>query len=373
MSCKRTIKVAVLCALMVIGTQRTVCSEKTADTAEPAGSEISFHDRIEYAGIAAKDPEINIWGCSPVVGDDGKYHLFAARFGRPFRRTWRSSSHVAHYISDTPQGPFKFVDIIYEGERTQRGQWNYYGICNPCIKKVDGKFVLLFIANSGAGKSSRPANQSIGMMTADSVNGPWSEPKQVLKPSPDPDHWTYQAGTGVSNPAFVKFKGKYYLYFKAASKEGMRYGVAIAEKLEGPYVAQDKPATENEALIEDGTAFVWNDRVYLLTTDNHGNIVKGGGVIWESDDGMKFGNPTLGYTFLTDYVSPEEYKIVYSAYTEKTKTNRGGLARPQVLMENGRPAWLYAPSASCQEDHKYAKCHVFRIMTDEEVKSKKEE
>ena len=361
---------AVLFAVMAI--QGVVYAEKVAGAKESdGGAEISFHERIEYAGIAARDPESNIWGCSPVKGDDGKYHLFGARFGRPFRRTWRYESHIVHFVSDTPQGPFKFIDVVYRGERKQRGQWNYFGIHNPCIKKVDGKYVLLFIGNSGAGNSSRPANQSIGMMTADSVNGPWSEPKQILKPSPDPGHWTYQAGTGVCNPAFVKFQGKYYLYFKAASKDGMRYGVAIADKLEGPYIAQDEPATDNKALIEDGTAFVWNGKVYLLTTDNHGNIIKGGGVLWESSDGLRFGSPTLAYTYLTDYLSKDEFNITYSAYAEKARVGRGGLARPQILVEEGRPAWLYAPSASCEENHKYSKCHVFRILSDESVIEKR--
>lgn len=342
---------------------------------EPSVDEtIEFHERIQYAGIAARDPENHIWGSSPVKCDEGKYHLFSARFRNPFKTAWRSDSHIVHYVSNTPQGPFKLADVVYRGERKRKGQWNYFGIHNPCIKKVDGKYVLFFIANSNKGGHS-PKNQTIGMMIADSPYGPWSEPKQVLTPSPDPKHWTYQAGTGVCNPAFVKMpNGKYHLYFKAAGREtGMRYGVAIADQLEGPYIPTDSPATDNKELIEDGTAFIWNGKVCLITTDNHGNVHRGGGALWQSDDGLKFGPPKIAYFTLGRHVTKEQYPRTHGV---KGKRSKGGkMVRPQILMEDGRPAWLYAPSTECYEGRKYSDCLVFRILTDEQVmerRSKKE-
>ncbi len=347
----------------------------TADDSQTKGGTaardtIEFCDRIQYAGIAVREPEHHVWGCSPVKDDDGKHHLFGARFRNPFKTAWRSDSHVVHYLSDTPQGPFKFVEVVYRGERGKPGQWNYFGIHNPCIKKVDGKYVLFFIANSYKGRSHRPGNQTIGMMIADSPNGPWSEPKQVLTPSPDPEHWTYQAGTDVCNPAFVKMpSGKHHLYFKASGKEsGMRYGVAIAGKLEGPYIHTDSPATENEEMIEDGTAFIWNGEVCLLTTDNHGNVLKGGGAFWRSEDGLKFGPPALGYYRFDKYVSQEQYPRTHGVKGRRIKSY-AKIVRPQILMENGRPAWLYAPSGACEKGRGYSDCHVFRIMTDEEVRN----
>lgn len=330
-------------------------------------AQIEFHERIQYVGIAARHPERHVWGCSPVKCDNGKYHLYGACFVNPFRIGWRTDSYIAHFESDTPQGPFEFDKVVYAGERKQPGEWNHFGICNPCIAKVDGKYALFFIANSNKSGHS-PKNQTIGMMTADSPYGPWSVPKQVLTPSPDPKHWTHDAGTGVCNPAFVRIpNGPYYLYFKAAGKEtGMRYGVAIADKLEGPYVPTDAPVTDNKELIEDATAFIWNGKVCLITTDNHGNVFRGGGAFWESDDGLKFGPPKIAYFRLGTHVTKEQYPRSRGV---KGKPSKGGgkIVRPQILMEDRRPAWLYAPSTECYEGRKYSDCLVFRILTDEEV------
>jgi hypothetical protein len=177
---------------------------------------IAFCDRIQYVGIAVREPEHHVWGCTPVKDDDGKYHLFGARFGNPF---------------------------------------------------------------------------------------------------------------------------------KTAS-----------------------PATGNEELIEDGTAFIWNGKVCLLTTDNHGNVLRGGGAFWQSDDGLKFGPPALGYYHFDKYVSHEQYPRTHGVKGRRIKSY-SKIVRPQILMEDGRPAWLYAPSGSCQKGREYSDCHVFRILTDEELKS----
>jgi len=202
---------------------------------------IPFYERLEYAGVAASDPENHVWGCSPVKCEKGLYHLFGARFKTPFEPGWRTDSHIVRFVSDTPRGPFTMAEVVYRGEPDKPRAWNYFGISNPCIKKVDDKYALFFI---GRPKSMRP--QTIGMMVADTVEGPWSEPVNILRPSEDPKNWTYQSGS-VCNPAFVRFKDKYYLYYKS---KNARYGVAVADRLEGPYVHHPTPITKTDKTIE---------------------------------------------------------------------------------------------------------------------------
>ena len=309
----------------------------------PANEEVpSFADNIKFVGIAVTREKCHIWGCSPVVGDDGKVHLFGACWDGQFNLGWRTNSRIVHYVADKPQGPFKFVEVVYKGEHKEKGQWNYAGICNPCIKKVDDKYVLLFIANSHLKFHPRkvdepsPENHSIGMMIADSVNGPWSEPKQVLAPSKR-KHWTRNSGNGVCNPAFVKFKGKYMIYYKS---NGAKYGVAIADKLEGPYIHHPEPVTKNKTVIEDGYAFVWNGKVNLVTTDNKGIIARKGGLLWQSDDGVTFSQPVRGFYPFGQMVSKKDFPKNRQVYGD------WAIERPQVLMLDGRPAWFYAPSGS---------------------------
>jgi len=100
-----------LCLVLIAFATRSAIADDSDTEEEPAARDaIEFCDRIQYAGIAVREPEHHVWGCSPVKDGHGKYHLFGARFGNPFKTAWRSDSHVVHYVSDTPQGPFTFVE-----------------------------------------------------------------------------------------------------------------------------------------------------------------------------------------------------------------------------------------------------------------------
>src|SRR5690606_25528879 len=122
-----------------------------------------------------------------------------------------------------------------------------------------------------------PANQCIGMAIAQSPYGPWEKVNGdgcVLAPPQNKDYWNYQANNGVNNPALLPYKGGFLLYFKS---QGARMGLPVAENLAGPYIQLPFPVTQNDTMIEDGYAFVYQDKICLLTTDNHGIIKKGGG------------------------------------------------------------------------------------------------
>jgi hypothetical protein len=341
-----------------------VVSYAETDNSDKTGPAVVFADRIKFEGIAVSHPTRHVWGCSPVVGEDGKIHLFAATFGEGF--SWRTDADVSHFMADTPAGPFKLVDVVYRGERKTKGEWNHYGICNPAIKKVDGKYALFFIANSNRKAHHRfdrpsPENQSIGLMTAESVNGPWSEPKQVLAPSKDRNHWTHRSGNGVTNPAFVKYREKYYLYYKSNKH---KYGVAVADKLEGPYVHHPQPVTKNKTQIEDGYAFVWKGKINLLTTDNRGIIARKGGLLWQSEDGINFGQPVRGFYPLGRMVSKSDYPRNRPVYGD------WAIERPQLLLLDGEPAWFYAPSGSSLTGREYADCLVFRVLKEDQLNGK---
>ncbi|MEN8126713.1 MAG: endonuclease/exonuclease/phosphatase family protein, partial [Planctomycetota bacterium] len=272
---------------------------------------VPFADRLEYVGIAVRDKGWDIWGSSPILGDDGKTHIFAARWPTevPFNRGWRHDSQIAHYVADSPEGPFEFSDIALKG--TGEDTWDRYGPHNPLIKKIDGKYVLLHIANAmGAdkGNAAHTRSQRIGMAISDLLHGPWKKAGKdglILSPSDDPKHWTYRAGNGVNNPAFLHHPdGRFFLYYKSNKA---RMGLTIADKLEGPYIHQPNPVTDNKTTIEDGYAFMMDDDICLLTTDNHDIIKRGGGLLWRSKDGITFDpEPTAGFGRMRDHI-PAEY------------------------------------------------------------------
>ena len=133
------------------------------------------------------------------------------------------------------------------------------------------------------------------------------------------------------------------MYFKSASENGIQYGLAISKHLEGPYVVTEAPVTSNKGTLEDGTVFIYNNEIHLLTTDNHGQNtgVIGGGTLWVSKDGKTFNleDAKLGYDRLPKYYKSYKEENVVKIYGPDPK-----LERPKVLVIDGKPAYLYGPS-----------------------------
>ena len=301
-----------------------------------------FSDHLKFMGVAVEEPGYFLWGSSPIEDENGKIHLFVARWKieHTFDTGWRSHSEIAHYVGDSPVGPFKFSDLALGG--SGKDTWDKYGIHNPAIHKVGDKYVLLYISNNNYQRPYHPSNQCIGMMTATSLYGPWKKVGKdglILAPSTNPKHWTYNASNGVNNPAFLQHPdGGFLLYFKS---EGGKMGMAFAENLEGPYVMFPRPVTKNNLSIEDGYAFNWNGKICLLTTDNHGILEKGGGILWKSTNGIDFDEYESGFHVFPSYLP--------NGKTIKFKQNYGPapkFERPQVLMKDGQPAYLFVPSGA---------------------------
>jgi len=301
----------------------------------------NFADNWQYTGIAIEEPGYTVWGTSPIVGDDGKIHLFVARWPAELKVDpgWRSHSEIAHYVGSSPEGPFLFSDIALKGSGKET--WDKFGAHNPAIHEVGDRYVLLYIENNDPAQPPHPANQKIGMAVSESLYGPWVKVNGdglILSPPTDDKYWNYQASNGVNNPALFQHPGGgFFLYFKS---EGGKMGLAIARQIEGPYVQLPIPVTSNNQAIEDGYAFYYQGKVCLLTTDNHGLIEKGGGLLWKSDDGIRFDEVEQGFYPVVKYLGRDKLKMASKHY--------GGdiikFERPQVLLINGEPAYLYAPS-----------------------------
>lgn len=71
--------------------------------------------------MAVKRENTHVWGSSPIIGPDGKVHLYVAQWERPAddnfggqakdgkETGWMVSSEIAHYVGDTPEGPFEYI------------------------------------------------------------------------------------------------------------------------------------------------------------------------------------------------------------------------------------------------------------------------
>ena len=301
---------------------------------------------LEMVGPAVSETNYTCWGSSPIFDEDGKVHLFVARWPESnVDPAWRKSSEIAHYAADRPEGPFQFHDVALRG--TGADTWDKFAPSNPEIHKFGDTYALLHIANDDYHQPPHPRNQRIGLALARSLVGPWRKAGRdglILESSRDTNHWTY--GSQVVNPTMIERDGKFLLYFKSRcqGQPGLVYGLAVADKLEGPYVIQGGPLTKKGVMLEDASAFVWQDRVCLLTTDNHGEMtgIPGGGTLWVSEDGRDF-NPAwtqIGFDRISAYFKDYDPKKATHFYGP----NHPKFERPKVLMRDGEPAFLYAAS-----------------------------
>lgn len=335
--------------LLTIALSITLSSVAQSDTTK---SNNTFADHWVFAGVAIDEPDFMTWGASPIVDDNGKYHLFSERWPKKYKVDpgWRSHSEIAHYVSDYPEGPFQFSDIVIRG--TGKNTWDKYSTSNPTIHKVGSQYVLFYIANDNPNMPPHPANQKIGLVMSTSLYGPWKrvgKDGMILSPPTDSAYWNYKAGNGVNNPAFYQHpKGGYFLYFKSAKA---KMGLAVAQNVLGPYIELPFPVTTNETSIEDGYAFTYNGKVAILTTDNHGIIEEGGGILWTSDDGIKFTSNEKGFHRLSTYIKVDlkAASVLYGSQARRYAK----FERPQVLMINGKPAYLYVASGTniAGQDH----------------------
>ncbi|MFC1498121.1 glycoside hydrolase family protein [Verrucomicrobiota bacterium] len=317
----------------------------------------NLQENLEFKGVVLEDKDYHIWGSSPIWGDDGKVHVFSARF--PINMTtknhsfngWRNHSEIAHYVGDKPEGPFTYVETLTKPDPSKKEKaWGTKH--NPTISKAGDKFVLVYIA------SGEVRGFGIYMMTADDINGPWKKVGLVLSATKDPNVWSYSEPAGMSaNPVFIHNpnNGKSYIYYKTrmGPKNTAYFGVAVADKLEGPYIHHPKKITENKGYIEDPCGFYYNNKFYLLFRQ---------GFWLTSDDGLYFD--------FNNKIEAHEDKLGH--YIDKevaakaTRWYGTTLERPQFLLTDGIPSHLFMPAGMNINGGNGTACYMLRIKPDAE-------
>ena len=295
------------------------------------------------------EPGYFVWCGAPVKGGDGKYHLFYSRWpvSKGFAPGWALHSEIAYAVADKPLGPYKHVNVALPA----RGKafWDGTTTHNPNILLKDGKFYLFYMGNTGDGQSypMHRNNQRIGVAVADKPEGPWTRfDKPVIDVSPDLSAFDSLV---VNNPAAVlRPDGKVLVIYKAVNVvEGkvmggkVRYGAAVADKPEGPYVkmpgsvfeSNDKNS-EHWMVAED--PFIWysktyGNRYYALTRDVVGLFTgtKGGIALFESEDGLHWKAAVHSKVLGNPYLWADGSKSLSQ------------LERPALLFDGDKPVVLF--------------------------------
>ncbi len=296
------------------------------------------------------------WGASIIRGKDGKYHLFYARWKKEYSFTgWLLFSEVAHAISDTPAGPWKYKETVLQGRGP--GHWDAYTCHNPKIKYFNGKYYLYYISTNYGGQVltkekllevahtgyTHPLwmplrnNQRAGVAVSSSLNGPWQRMEQPLIEPSGPI-------TRVAvNPAIARGKdGRYYLIVKGdkpgAKKFLRNQAVAVSDAPTGPFIMQPEPVID---FLDTEDMSVWYDRKrdrFYGVFHAHtfiGMVTSADGIHWKK---------------AVDYVvMPRKVPM-----SDGTVLKPGRLERPFVYLEDDEPRVL--SMAVKQGDESYNIC-----------------
>ena len=307
----------------------------------------SLAHRLRPVGRLLELPGYYVWCSSPIYGPDRRVHVFFSRWeAQKGMGGWLNGSEIAHAVASHPEGPYEVLGTVLAPRGP--GYWDATTCHNPSIQYVDGQYALFFMGNS----NGRTDTKRIGLATAPTLDGPWARPDQpLLLPGP-PGAWDDHCTT---NPAFVKLpSGQYWLYYKswntaeyeAAKGQEVRgnrkYGLAVAERLAGPYQKYaanpvlDFSGQGHNAQFED--AYLWRQhgRLHLLARDM-GVYGSDEGLYLDSKDGLHWSFPKISFLPLRDYG-------VALPPAPKGLKRYGRLERPQLLLQEGRPDYLFCAS-----------------------------
>jgi len=294
-----------------------------------------------------------VWCGSVIKGDDRRYHMFASRWPKDltFHPGWMTSSEIVRAVADRPEGPYAFQDVVLPARGAE--WWDGRATHNPSITRHGGTYILFYMGSTHPFDDPprgvpllltdpraivARSNKRIGVATATELAGPWT---RYDRPVLDTEPGTFYSFL-TSNPAPVVHEdGSVLLMFKSRRYEGashsrMMLGVARAPHYVGPYtVVGDDPVFSSTRFGEVEDPFVWktSDGYAMIAKDMTGTLVgeKHAGLHARSSDGLHWG--------LADRPKAWTRTLRWDDGTTRTL---GQLERPFLLIEDGRPTFLFA-------------------------------
>ncbi len=300
-----------------------------------------FSKRLEAQGRILETSGYYVWGCAPIYDNEGKVHVFYSRWPKKYGMGgWIHQSEIAHAVADKPEGPYQYVETVLA---PREGYFDATTCHNPHIKYKDGKYYLFYMGNS----DKTVYTKRIGLATATSLNGPWTRSDMPILEAGKDGEWDDCCTT---NPAVVfPSNGKCYLYYKSwniknykAEKGSIRgnrkYGLAVAKNIDSKFKRYkgnpiiDLSLHGDNKQVEDAYVFIENGEFKMLMRDM-GYFNHDVGLIFTSKDGINWSEPKIAWFEAEAYVDEPPAPKHLKRY--------GRFERPQVLLKDGKPAYLF--------------------------------
>jgi hypothetical protein len=297
-----------------------------------------------------------VWDCSPITDETGTVHVFATRWRSPDRpdATWFLGSQIVRAVADRPEGPYTVEEVVIEGDGGDE-RWDSSGVINAKIYRTEGRYGLFYTGCT----AKRHDTQRIGLLLADSLEGPWERASDGPLVEPEADRSGFD-GYLCNNPAFVRGPdGQFRIYYKGrpvvSEKDGhlegggMTIGLALSDQLVGPYRKYgDGPVLELDRPIEDPYVWHYGNQYWMLVSEL--GYVDPGGLLFCSPDGIDWEPCGGGYPGPIGFLN-----------------RRQRLEEPNLLFDQvGHPTHLFNLLGACPEDDVYSG-FVFEIIGDRQI------
>lgn len=319
--------------------------------------------KIEFGKVrkhsAFRSETMSIWGGSLVKGDDDLYHMFYSRWPSDLGWAWVTDSEIAHAVSKSPFGPFRFKDVALP--RRGREFWDGWCTHNPTIHKFGDKYYLYYMGNTGDGAiTGSPGkdrlnwvhrnNQRIGVAVANSPDGPWVRNERPVLDISDDDNAPDALMT--SNPSICqRSQGGFLMVYKAVGKEfpmpnggPVVHCIATSNSPTGPFVKHDKPifTFEGERFPAEDPYIWFQDGKYraIVKRIKHEGTKRAFSLVhYDSVDGFDW-KPAKHHEISQRIVQWEDGTVQQFDHLE----------RPQVHIENGIPIAISCAADTIDEN-----------------------
>ncbi|MCK4998651.1 MAG: glycoside hydrolase family protein [Anaerohalosphaera sp.] len=320
-----------------------------------------------------------VWGASMVRTDDDVCHLFYCRWKGNLGQ-WTKTSEIVYATSNSPLGPFEPQKVILGREAEGEDIWYGVSSFNPTVQKFGDKYYLYYVGSNGSnfpvqnkdgvyktGADGNFITQRIGVVVADNPAGPWRRIKTPLVDISDSlDSFDCDM---TCNPTVTQgADGKYLMVYKCSNRKrgtgdrGIYLTTATSDSPTGPFKKSNSKICVHPTssfAVED--PFVWyQDGMYWLVVDDQRGDFSGekGLIQFQSKDGVDW-ERSENFVVCRTEIEWEDGRI------EKTHH----LERPQIWLNNGKPAVLYA---AVSQNGKYYNVHiplqpVIKISPDKET------
>lgn len=302
---------------------------------------------------AFEHPDYWVWGGTVTKGDDNKYHLYCEAWPKthPFTPGFLLNSVILYCVADSPVGPFEFKNVAL-GDRGNE-YWDGKVVFNPKVYKYKDEYLMIYTGTTYPFPDASPtdkeamekcsyvarANKRVGIARSKSISGPWVRAdKPMLETKP---------GTAysflTSNPTMcIEKDGSALMVFKSRRYIGAKIGgftlmAARASSPFGPWkiLNDEKPIFDYDTYGSTEDPFLWKDKegYHVIFKDMTGKLCGEfhAGTLAHSKDGEHW----------TIDKDPKAYSRIVKWDDDHTIQNLGQAERPDILFENGKPAYLY--------------------------------